>query len=83
MEKLIADLEPLITSKTLILQSTDFSHYLTHPEAIERDQQVLNIIAADDVDAAAKLMQPAHLDSRGAQYIQMRLQAKLFNSRRR
>ena len=80
-EKLIADLEPLITSKTLILQSTDFSHYLTHPEAIERDQQVLNIIAADDVDAAAKLMQPAHLDSRGAQYIQMRLQAKLFNSR--
>jgi AmmeMemoRadiSam system protein B len=80
-ERLVADLDPVITANTLIVQSTDFSHYLSHHEAIQRDQEVLNIIAADDLDAVAKLRQPAHLDSRGSQYMQMRLQAKHFHSR--
>ncbi|MGE5260141.1 MAG: AmmeMemoRadiSam system protein B [Actinomycetota bacterium] len=80
-ERLIADLKPVITEKTLILQSTDFSHYLPQHEAIQRDQEVLNILAADDVDAVAKLRQPAHLDSRGSQYIQMRLQEEHFHTR--
>ena len=80
-ERLIADLSPVITDETLILQSTDFSHYLTHHEAILRDQEVLNILAANDVDALATLRQPVHLDSRGSQYIQMRLQTKHFRTR--
>jgi poly-gamma-glutamate synthesis protein (capsule biosynthesis protein) len=80
-ERLVADLEPVITADTLVVQSTDFSHYLSHQEAIQRDQEVLNVIAASDIDAVAKLIQPAHLDSRGAQYIQMRLQEKYFHSR--
>jgi poly-gamma-glutamate synthesis protein (capsule biosynthesis protein) len=80
-ERLVADIDPLITANTLILQSTDFSHYLTHHEAIEHDQQVLNILSANDLNAVAKLIQPAHLDSRGSQYIQMRLQAKHFHGR--
>ena len=79
-EQLIAALDPVITRDTLILQSTDFSHYLTRDEAIRHDQQVLNVIASGDMDAVAKLLQPAHLDSRGAQYIQMRLQEKHFGS---
>ena len=79
-ERLVADIDPLITANTLIVQSTDFSHYLTHHEAIEHDQQVLNILAANDLDAVAKLLQPAHLNSRGSQYIQMRLQAKHFHA---
>ena len=81
LERLIADLKPVITRETLILQSTDFSHYLTQAEAILRDQEVLNILAANDVDALVKLRQPAHLDSRGAQYLQMRLQAEHFGAR--
>ncbi|HET7717391.1 MAG TPA: AmmeMemoRadiSam system protein B [Bauldia sp.] len=79
-EALIDALEPIITERTLILQSTDFSHYLPLPEAILRDQETLNVIAAGDVDAVAKLHQPQHLDSRGAQYIQMRLQAEHFGA---
>jgi poly-gamma-glutamate synthesis protein (capsule biosynthesis protein) len=80
-EQLIDALEPLITRHTLILQSTDFSHYLTRQEAIRHDQQTLNLIASGNVDAVAKLLQPAHLDSRGAQYIQMRLQQQHFGTR--
>ncbi|MET0688618.1 MAG: AmmeMemoRadiSam system protein B [Methyloceanibacter sp.] len=80
-EQLITALEPVITRDTLVLQSTDYSHYLTRHEAIRHDQQVLNVIASGDMDAVAKLRQPAHLDSRGAQYIQMRLQEKHFGSR--
>ena len=49
-------------------------------EAILRDQETLNVIAAGDVDAVAKLRQPQHLDSRGGQYIQMQLQAKHFGA---
>lgn len=79
-DALIETLDPLITERTLILQSTDFSHYLPLPAAILRDQETLNVIAAGDLDAVAKLRQPQHLDSRGGQYIQMRLQADHFGA---
>ena len=79
-DALIDALDPLITERTLILQSTDFSHYLPLSEAILRDQETLNVIAAGDIDAVEKLRQPQHLDSRGGQYIQMRLQAKHFGA---
>jgi poly-gamma-glutamate synthesis protein (capsule biosynthesis protein) len=79
-DALIAALDPLVTERTLILQSTDFSHYLPLAPAILRDQETLNVIAAGDIDAVAKLHQPQHLDSRGGQYIQMRLQAKHFGA---
>jgi poly-gamma-glutamate capsule biosynthesis protein CapA/YwtB (metallophosphatase superfamily) len=42
---------------------------------------VLNILSAGDLDAVANLVQPKHLDSRGAQYVQMRLQREHFQSR--
>ena len=79
-DALIAALDPLVTERTLVLQSTDFSHYLPLSEAILRDQETLNVIAAGDVDAVEKLRQPQHLDSRGGQYIQMRLQAEHFGA---
>jgi len=80
-ERLVADLEGVVTADTLIVQSTDFSHYLPLGEALVRDQQVLNVLAANDLDAVARLQQPAHLDSRGAQYVQMRLQESHFRAR--
>jgi AmmeMemoRadiSam system protein B len=77
----VAALEPLVDPGTLIVQSTDYSHYLTHEIAIQRDQETLNVIAANDLDAVAQLIQPDHMDSKGSQYIQMRLQTKLKKAR--
>ena len=50
---------------TLIVQSTDFSHYLPQSDAVRRDQEVLNILAAGRIDAVPRLRQPQHTDSRG------------------
>jgi AmmeMemoRadiSam system protein B len=72
----VASLRPFVGRATLVVQSTDYSHYLTHAVALQRDQETLNIIAANDLDALARLVQPDHLDSKGSQYIQMRLQAE-------
>jgi poly-gamma-glutamate synthesis protein (capsule biosynthesis protein) len=79
-DDLVAHLRPLVTARTLIVQSTDFSHYLSLPEASQRDRQTLAAIASGDLDALARLRQPQHLDSLGAQYIQMRLQREVFGA---
>ncbi|HMO46811.1 MAG TPA: AmmeMemoRadiSam system protein B [Rubrivivax sp.] len=79
-EHMAAQLAPWVTPRTLIIQSTDFSHYLTQEQARRHDQQMLHVIAAGDLDAMARALQPAHLDSRGGQYIQMRLQAQRFGA---
>lgn len=68
-------LAPLIGGKTLVLQSTDFSHYLPHHQARVHDQQSLNVIAAGDPAALTALTMPDHLDSKGAMHLQMVLQA--------
>ena len=70
----VAMLEALVEPGTLVVQSTDYSHYLTQQVAVRRDQETLNVIAANDVDTLAQLRQPDHMDSKGSQYIQMRLQ---------
>jgi poly-gamma-glutamate synthesis protein (capsule biosynthesis protein) len=77
----VAMLEKLIEPGTLIVQSTDYSHYLTYQTAVRRDQEMLNVIAADAIDLVAGLLQPDHIDSKGSQYIQMRLQASVKNAR--
>ena len=87
-DRLLPILHALIDAQTLVVQSTDFSHYLDLGTAAQRDQQTLNLFATGDWDAAARLAQPQNVDSRGANYIQLRLQkeylkaelAILFNS---
>ncbi|MBK8457861.1 MAG: AmmeMemoRadiSam system protein B [Phyllobacteriaceae bacterium] len=71
----------IVDAETLVLESTDFSHYLPHHEARRRDQQTLNILAARDFDALAKLVQPDHVDSLGALYVQMKLQDAVHGAR--
>jgi AmmeMemoRadiSam system protein B len=71
-------LAPLVTARTLIVQSTDFSHYLPQPEAARRDQETLRVLAAGNPDDLTALDQPAHLDSKAAQWIQMTLQARVL-----
>jgi poly-gamma-glutamate synthesis protein (capsule biosynthesis protein) len=79
-DRVVTQLEKLIGARTLVVQSTDYSHYLSADAARQRDQETLNVIAADDVDAVLRLVQPAHMDSRAAQYIQMQLQDHVFKS---
>jgi poly-gamma-glutamate synthesis protein (capsule biosynthesis protein) len=74
-DRLVEALTPLVGPRTLVVQSTDYSHYLPHAASLARDQETLNVIAAEDVEAVTRLVSSDHMDSRAAQYIQMRLQA--------
>jgi AmmeMemoRadiSam system protein B len=78
--RLIDALKPLMTADTLIVQSTDFSHYLPYHEAKARDQYTMKVIAAGDRAALAQLSQPGNLDSRAGQYVHMLLQRELFDA---
>jgi poly-gamma-glutamate synthesis protein (capsule biosynthesis protein) len=79
-DRALALLEKLADARTLIVQSTDYSHYLQAGVARQRDQETLNIIAANDADAVFRLIQPDHMDTRAAQYIQMKLQSRVYGS---
>ena len=68
----------IITPHTLIIQSTDFSHYLTQSVAAGKDQQTLMLLATGDADGIAQLNQPANLDSKASQWVQMTLQRDVF-----
>jgi AmmeMemoRadiSam system protein B len=75
----VQSVAPLATAKTLIVQSTDFSHYLVRRQARDHDQETLNAIAAQKPAAILPLRQP-HLDSKGAQYIHLKLQQQVNRS---
>jgi poly-gamma-glutamate synthesis protein (capsule biosynthesis protein) len=79
-DRLVERLEPMIDGDTIVVQSTDFSHYLPLAAAVRRDQEALNVLGAGDLEAAAAFRQPAHTDSRGAQYIQLRVQHDVFHA---
>nr|VFJ42368.1 MAG: poly-gamma-glutamate synthesis protein (capsule biosynthesis protein) [Candidatus Kentron sp. FW] len=79
-EQGVAALEPFVTDNTLIIQSTDYSHYLLLPDAIRRDQETLATIAAMDGANISRMLQPAHMDSRAAQYLQLVLQKNRFGA---
>ncbi len=68
------------TSSTLIVQSTDFSHYLPKPQADQKDLESIAAIKSGDHEQITLLHQPNNIDSRGAQYLQSRLQNELFAS---
>lgn len=81
VERGVAALKAIADRDTLIVQSTDFSHYLPISQAVLRDQETLNTIAAGDPNAIFDLLPVDHLDSQGAQYVQMRLQADVYGAR--
>ena len=74
-------LAPLIDAKTLIVQSTDFSHYLRASEARRRDQQTLNVLALAVPEMVMTLRQPGNLDSKAGQFVQMFLQKRIHHAR--
>jgi len=73
-------LRPLVTPETLIVQSTDFSHYRPVPEAIARDQESIAAIDAGDPAGVEPLLQPSHMDSKAAMWLQMTLQREVFGA---
>lgn len=79
-EKCATLIQAIITPETLIIQSTDFSHYLTQAVAATRDQQTLMLLAAGDIDGIRNLSQPDNLDSKAAQWLQMTLQRRVFKA---
>lgn len=76
-EELTEALIPLVTPRTLIIQSTDFSHYLKQPAAAQKDQETLMALSFGDPAAIPGLDQPEHLDSKAAQWLQMVLQKRI------
>ncbi|HUF64267.1 MAG TPA: AmmeMemoRadiSam system protein B [Verrucomicrobiales bacterium] len=80
-EDLLPDLIRCVEEKsTLVVQSTDFSHYLPQPEALRRDEETLRVLTAGQPDAILNLNQPEHLDSKAAQWMMMRLQRAVWNA---
>ena len=82
-DRMAEALAPLVDSDTLIVESTDFSHYLPQHEARRFDQQTLNMLASGSLDGIAALRQPDHADSVGALYIQTKLQKRAVLGARR
>ncbi|WP_338287909.1 AmmeMemoRadiSam system protein B [Luteolibacter sp. LG18] len=70
-------LKPLVTADTLIVQSTDFSHYLSQPEAARRDQETLRLLACGDSARIPALGQPQNLDSKACQWLHMTLEREV------
>lgn len=79
-DALLAALLPIVTDDTLVVESTDFSHYLPQPVARRFDQQTLNVLASGSLDLIAALRQPDHADSVGALYVQAALQRRRFGA---
>lgn len=79
-DRLAEALAPLVDVDTLVVESTDFSHYLPQHEARRFDQQTLNLLAARSLEDIARLDQPDHADSVGALYVQTKLQQRLFGA---
>jgi len=80
-DSLARTLAPLLTPDTLLLQSTDFSHYLPRAAARKRDQETLRLLSGGNPQEVVDLREPDHLDSRAAQYLQLRLQNQVYQSR--
>lgn len=77
---LVDALLPLVDDSTLIVQSTDFSHYLELDHARMHDQETMAALVTGEPGVVMGLNQPDHLDSRAAQYVHMELQRRLGNS---
>ncbi len=79
--RLLAALKRCMQSKkTLVVQSTDFSHYLPQAQACLKDAETLRVLAAGDLEAIPRLDQPGNLDSKAAQWLMLRLQKDIASA---
>lgn len=80
LDKIVDAMSLRLGDDDLIIQSTDFSHYLDAVEAGRRDVETLAALQLTDPARVLGLSQPDHLDSRAAQYLQLRLQRHRFGA---
>jgi AmmeMemoRadiSam system protein B len=73
-------LEPFLDQRTLVVQSTDFSHYLPLGQARIRDRQTLHQLYNGEPGNVFRLTQPGHLDSLACHYIQSVIQARYYGA---
>ncbi len=78
VDQVVDKLKTVLTPDSLVVQSTDFSHYLTASEAEKRDKATLSVLAAGDPDIIWNLNQPSNLDSIASMYLQARLQKEHY-----
>lgn len=81
LDAVVDILKTSLSPNTLVVQSTDFSHYLTPTIAAERDTETLAVLAEDKPEQILALKQPANIDSLAAAYVQAKLQHELFKSK--
>ena len=70
-------LEPLLDAGTLLIQSTDFSHYLNREQTARRDGESIAVLLSHAPERVLSLRQPQNIDSRGALFVQMTLQKSI------
>lgn len=80
LDQLVELLKKELTPDSLIIQSTDFSHYLEPAEAEIYDKEAINALEQSDPEKILILKQPENIDSIAAQYIQARLQKEFFKA---
>lgn len=80
LDQVIEILEKELPSDSLVVQSTDFSHYLAPAQAAKLDVISQEAIESANPENILKLKQPDNLDSVAALYVQARLQKDFFNS---
>lgn len=80
LDQVIAILEKNLTPNSLVIESTDFSHYLTGSEAEIKDAESISVIESEDAARVLNLNQPSNIDSRAALYVQAVLQKDFFKT---
>lgn len=81
LDDLLKILESSLPQNSLIIQSTDFSHYLTPAEAELCDQTTWQYIQNNETQNIFSLKQPDNIDSLPALYINMCLQNDFFKTK--
>jgi poly-gamma-glutamate synthesis protein (capsule biosynthesis protein) len=81
LEQTVELLKKILAKDALVVQSTDFSHYLTPGDAFVRDQQTIAVLKSGNPEQLFDLNQPDNLDSIACQYVQTRLQNEFFSSK--
>ena len=81
LEQVVDVLEKTLGENVLVVQSTDFSHYLTPANAEVHDEQTIKVLQGGVPSQVFSLTQPDNIDSIAAQYVQSRLQQDLFSSK--
>jgi len=80
LDQVIAVLEKGLSPDSLVIQSTDFSHYLTPLQAEEKDLGTIKVLQENSPASILKLNQPDNIDSLAAAYIQMSLQKDFYGA---